>query len=262
MKFLSHQKRDSALLPKAALWLMNHRNEGYWWSSTKQTAMVIYGLTDYLKATNELNPNLSVTVFVNDVAAMTRKLDAATAIISPELTLDESKLQAGVNHIRVTTSGEGRLYYSARAEYYSGDEKLQKTGTVSLNVLRDYFRLVPGKDGERIVYDTAPLNGPAAAGDILAVRLTVTGIGVEVRDGGGSDSCRDGVHRARQPIPDAEPAAVVGIPVHAARTARRPHGDFPDLVPAGAAHVFLPAEGGEPGRVPGEPGAGAADVPA
>ncbi len=45
VKLLSRHKRDSALLPKAALWLMNHRNEGYWWSSTKQTAMVIYGLT-------------------------------------------------------------------------------------------------------------------------------------------------------------------------------------------------------------------------
>ena len=29
VKFLSHQRKDSALLPKAALWLMNHRNEGY-----------------------------------------------------------------------------------------------------------------------------------------------------------------------------------------------------------------------------------------
>ena len=57
VKLLSHQRKDSPLLPKAALWLMNHRNEGYWWSSTKQTAMVIYGLTDFLKATNELNPD-------------------------------------------------------------------------------------------------------------------------------------------------------------------------------------------------------------
>ena len=53
-RFLSHERKDSPLLPKAALWLMNHRNEGEWWDSTKQTAMVIYGLADYLKATNEL----------------------------------------------------------------------------------------------------------------------------------------------------------------------------------------------------------------
>jgi hypothetical protein len=42
-QFLSHQRQGCPLLPKAALWLMNHRNEGYWWSSTKQTAMVIMG---------------------------------------------------------------------------------------------------------------------------------------------------------------------------------------------------------------------------
>ena len=43
-KLLARQHRGAALLPKAALWLVNHRSEGYWWSSTKQTAMVIYGL--------------------------------------------------------------------------------------------------------------------------------------------------------------------------------------------------------------------------
>jgi uncharacterized protein YfaS (alpha-2-macroglobulin family) len=175
VKFLSHQRPNSALLPKSALWLMNHRNEGYWWSSTKQTAMVIYGLTDYLKATGELNPNLTATVLVNDAPVVTKKLDQAAALGLPEITLDESKLQPGVNHIRVVTTGHGRLYYSTRLESYSADDKFQKTGNTSLNILRDYFKLAPVRDGEKIVYDLAPFAGPAASGDILAVRLTVTG---------------------------------------------------------------------------------------
>jgi alpha-2-macroglobulin len=175
VKFLSHQRAGSPLLPKAALWLMNHRNEGYWWSSTKQTAMVIYGLTDYLKSTNELNPNLTATVFVNDKPVLTRKMDSATALNQSDFMLDESSLAAGVNHIRVTSSGAGRLYYSVRAEHYSTEDRLQKTGTVSLNLLRDYFRLVPSRSGDKIVYDTTPLSGPVAPGDVIAVRLTVTG---------------------------------------------------------------------------------------
>ena len=80
VKLLSHQHPDSPLLPKAALWLMNHRNEGYWWDSTKQTAMVIYGLTDYLKRSNELNPNFTATVFVNDKAVLTKKIDQASGL--------------------------------------------------------------------------------------------------------------------------------------------------------------------------------------
>jgi hypothetical protein len=100
---------------------------------------------------------------------------ALTSAAAPELTLDDAHVQPGVNHIRITASGAGRLYYSARAEYFSNDERLENTGSVSLNILRDYFRLVPGRDGEKIVYDTALLNGPVAPGDIIAVRLTVTG---------------------------------------------------------------------------------------
>jgi uncharacterized protein YfaS (alpha-2-macroglobulin family) len=175
VKFLSHERPQSPLLPKAALWLMNSRNEGYWWSTTKQTAMVIYGLTDYLKSTNELNPNLTATVFVNDRAVLTKKFDASTSSAEAELMLDETKLQPGANSIRITSSGQGRVYYSARAEYYSSEQKLQKTGNISLNILRDYFRLAPNKQGEKIVYDLDPLNGPVASGDTIAVRLTVTG---------------------------------------------------------------------------------------
>jgi hypothetical protein len=174
-KLLARQGRGAALLPKAAQWLMNHRNEGYWWSSTKQTAMVIYGLTDYLRTTNELKPNLTATVYVNGKAVLTKKIDSATALNQPEVKLDDSQLDPGVNHIRVEMSGDGRLYYSTRSEYYSADAKLEKTGTISLNLLRDYFRLSPTRTGDKIVYDTTPLTGASQPGDIVAVRLTVTG---------------------------------------------------------------------------------------
>ena len=46
--------------------------------------MVIYGLTDFLKASNELKPNLTATVYVNDKAALTRKFDEATGLAAPD----------------------------------------------------------------------------------------------------------------------------------------------------------------------------------
>jgi uncharacterized protein YfaS (alpha-2-macroglobulin family) len=65
LKFLVKERPQSALLAKAALFLANHRDQGYYWSSTKQTAMVIFGLTDYLARSGELHPNFNVTVAVN-----------------------------------------------------------------------------------------------------------------------------------------------------------------------------------------------------
>ena len=35
------------------------------WRSTQETATVIYGLVDYLKYSNELNPDYNVKVYVN-----------------------------------------------------------------------------------------------------------------------------------------------------------------------------------------------------
>jgi len=99
----------------------------------------------------------------------------ALGVAAPVVRLPARDLAAGMNRVHITKSGAGRLYWSARAEYFSEEEKIQRTGTVSLNLLRDYFKLVPEKKEERIVYRLDPLTGPVAAGDVLAVRLTLTG---------------------------------------------------------------------------------------
>ncbi|MDQ6700951.1 MAG: alpha-2-macroglobulin, partial [Acidobacteriota bacterium] len=177
LKLLVHLRPQSALLEKAAVWLMNHRREGSYWYSTKQTAMVIYGLTDYLKATAELKPNFNATVSVNGKTVLTHSFRAADALApaSPKLRIAAADLAAETNEIRVERAGEGRLYWSVRQEYYSTEQKFVKTGSTELNLLRDYFKLTPGKDGEKIVYKLDPLQGALAVGDVVAVRLTVTG---------------------------------------------------------------------------------------
>jgi len=52
---------------------------------------------------------------------------------------------------------------------------MEKQASVSLNILRDYYRLVPSDTHGRIVYNLVPLDGAVSHGDTLAVRLTVTG---------------------------------------------------------------------------------------
>ena len=173
LKLLVHERPQSPLLPKAALYLMNHRREGFYWYSTKQTAMVIYGLTDYLKATGELKPNLKATVTVNGKQVLAKAFQPADA-----LSLNDTKIAipgVDANDIKIESSGDGRLYWSVKQTYYSTDQKSLKMGNANLNILRDYYKLTPGKDGEKIVYGLDPLQGPLAIGDILAVRLTVTG---------------------------------------------------------------------------------------
>ena len=120
------------------------------------------------------NRDLTATVYVNGRSVLTKKIDQVVGA-NPEIKLDESQLDPRTNKVRVEVSGDGRLYYSARSEYYSGEARLEKTGAISLNLLRDYFKLTPAHNGEKIVYDSTPLSGSVQIGDMLAVRLTVTG---------------------------------------------------------------------------------------
>ncbi len=175
LKLLSHEKPESPLLPKAVQYLMDHR-QGYYWYSTKQTAMVIFGLTDYLKQSGELKPSLQATVTVNGKPVLSKAFGPADALspVAAKVTIAAADL-AGGNKIHVESTGTGRLYWSITERYYSTESKHVKEGSTDLNLLRDYYKLTPEKAGDQIVYSLDKVDGPLSVGDVLAVRLTVTG---------------------------------------------------------------------------------------
>ncbi len=177
VRLLSVAKPSSALLPKAAFWLVNNRNGGYFWDSTKQTAMVVFGLTEYLKASHELGANFRADVYVNGKQVTSKQFTAADAFnpAQPVIHLDSSQLQSGVNQIRIHKTGAGRLYWSASGSYYSTDKHLVQNNKLSLNITRDYFKMVPEQTGGKIVYDLDPLAGDLQVGDVVAVRITLSG---------------------------------------------------------------------------------------
>lgn len=173
LKLLAQAKPQSPLLPKAAQWLVAHRSEGFYWHSTKQTALVVDALTDYVRQSKELKPNFSVSVELNGKEIAARSFTEAD--LAQPLPFSVRVPAALANKLRVTKNGAGRLYWSARAEYASTESRLEKTGSAKLNLLRDYFRLVPEKRGERTVYRLEDAKGPWQIGDTIACRLTLTG---------------------------------------------------------------------------------------
>jgi uncharacterized protein YfaS (alpha-2-macroglobulin family) len=163
-------------LAKAALYLVSNRSEGYYWDSTEQTAMVVYGLTDYLQRTQELKPNFSVNVQVNGRTVGTKKFGVADATAPPTVvTLNEEQIGQNDNQISFVKNGDGRLYWSARAEYYSNQPNVVNTGAFQLSAVREYFKLSPVQRGDKLVYHLDKLSDPVQVGDTLAVHITVGG---------------------------------------------------------------------------------------
>ena len=178
VRFLTRANPGQPLLPGAAQWLMLARDGGVWWNSTEQTAMVLFGLVDYLASSHELESNFTVQVLVNDRVAGERHFTAADAQSGSSLSIDVNagQLQAGANIVRVVKrGGSGRAYWSVRGQYFSTEKNAFQAGSMSLNLTRDYLKLqAMPKDG-KIVYTLVPLKGTAQVGDVLAVHEAISG---------------------------------------------------------------------------------------
>jgi alpha-2-macroglobulin len=176
LKLLIRQDPHSDLVPKAAVWLAGHRSGDYW-ESTKQSAMVIEGLTDYLSLSGELRNTSDVEVFVNDASVARRHFSAGDAFAAP-WKIDIPAAKAGQSgQVTIRKTGDGLTYWSAENSWYSADRSLAQQGRLSLNITRDYFLLQKNQPepSDPITYDLAPLNGPVHVGDIVAVKLAVSG---------------------------------------------------------------------------------------
>ena len=175
VKLIAQLSPDDPLLPKAVLWMMRHRSEGYW-ESTKQTAMVLFGITEYLKVSRELDASFNAEVYVNGKQVLSRRFTSQDAASGASATahLPYSAV-ADANSIEVRKSGSGRLYWLARGSYYSTDRSLYNKDGLKLSIGREYFTMTSGKAGNKIVYDLAPVSGPVQNGDLLAIKVTVTG---------------------------------------------------------------------------------------
>jgi uncharacterized protein YfaS (alpha-2-macroglobulin family) len=175
VKALANLNPNSELLPKAARWLIDHRSDGYYWTSTEQTATAVYGLIDYLKISGELKPNYTVSVFLNGKKLAERQVtekDVANALPFV-VTASAPDVHSGPNEIRVMKKGSGVLYWSAFASYYTREPKPEPAGSIKLNIVREYFKLAPERLQNRFVYAEVPLAGAVQSGDVVVTRLTV-----------------------------------------------------------------------------------------
>ena len=171
LKALARIKPESPLLPLAARWLVSERRNGYYWSSTKDTAFAIFGLIDYLKVSRELTPSYTLEVYLNGENVLAQNVrDAQTFVINRK-----GGAVGETNHIRVVKRGKGSLYFAGNVEYYTQDEYVNAYGTTDLEVTREYRRLTVGQDGYKLKWTTSPLSGEIRSGDLIVVLLRLRG---------------------------------------------------------------------------------------
>ncbi len=174
VRALAQRDPRNPVLDRAVRWMMLNRSGGYW-SSTKQTAMALYGLLDLMKARNEAPQPFTADVFVNGSLAGSRTFTAAS-LTSPDPVAFTVPGREGTNDVRIVKRGGGTLYWSATSVYFDPQAAEGRSGSRQLAISRTYARLMAVRqpDGS-FRYREQPLQGAVQPGDVLTVRLTVAG---------------------------------------------------------------------------------------
>jgi len=123
-------------------WLIKNRR-GAQWSNTRDTAIVVLTLNDYLRKSGELSPELGYDLVVNGNLVATKQISAADALSAPsKFQISREFIRDGANEITIQRkSGSGPLYFAAQAEFFSLEEPLTPAGN-EIFVRRQYFKLV------------------------------------------------------------------------------------------------------------------------
>jgi uncharacterized protein YfaS (alpha-2-macroglobulin family) len=156
-------------------WLVKNRR-GAQWSNTRDTAIVVLAMNDYLRKSGELSQETEYEISVNGSRVGGRRVTPRDVPSAPsQWAIDRQILRSGGNEIRILRkSGSAPLYFSVQARFFSLEEPLTAAAS-ELYVHRQYYRvtnrptLLKGFVSERVPFSDG---GILQSGDRVEVLVT------------------------------------------------------------------------------------------
>ena len=165
---------ESKFIEPATNWLIKNRR-GSHWSNTRDTAITILAMNDYLKISGELESDLEYELMVNGKSiAKTKVRDVLSA---PSRYTIDSKLigDKGADIRIIRRGGKGPIYFSAQATFFSLEDPIPPAGN-EIFLRRQYYKLVGNPTLLKgYVYDKVPLNegDVVTSGDRVETVITI-----------------------------------------------------------------------------------------
>ncbi len=177
LKAALRSDREDPRAAGIAQWLL-HSRSGDRWVSTRDTAIALSALVDYLRVLEEPNPDYTAVVRVNgeQVLRHTFSPDLSTWR-EVDVDLPADLLRYGANKVSFSVEdGSGRLYHRANLRQQVRMSEGERTARGDIfQVRREYFELGRGRSGGSLAYGAASKPGDTFdAADRVLVRLTFT----------------------------------------------------------------------------------------
>jgi uncharacterized protein YfaS (alpha-2-macroglobulin family) len=164
------------LIEPVTNWLIKNRR-GAQWNNTRDTAITILALDEYLHASGELASEATYEISANGANIATQTVKPSEILRAPSRwSIPQPSIRDGSNEIRIhRTSGTGSLYFAAEARFFSLEEPIKAAGN-EIFVRRDYYHLIGHPTLLKgTVYDKVPLRDgeDIKSGERVEVVVTV-----------------------------------------------------------------------------------------
>jgi uncharacterized protein YfaS (alpha-2-macroglobulin family) len=188
LKLLAAAEPKNPVAPKLVKYLVNNRKHANYWNSTRDTALVIEALADYIQASGEDKPDVTVEVWVDGEKRKEAKIDAENLFtFDNAFVLEGEALKPGPHTVELRKSGTGPLYWNGYLTNFTLEDNIRRAG-LELKVERHYYKLTPadksidvaGSRGQAVSqrvekYDRKeiPDLGAVTSGDLIEIELIV-----------------------------------------------------------------------------------------
>ena len=188
LKLLSLTDPHGETAPELVKYLLNNRKHATYWNSTRDTAIVVEALADYLKASGEDQPQMTVAVKLDGKLLKSVEITPQTLFsFDNKCVLTGDAVTAGAHTLEMSRTGKGPLYFNAYLTNFTLEDPITRAG-LEVKVNRKFYKLTPvaattsvadprGQPQQERVEKYTRVELPNLAllksGDLLEVELTI-----------------------------------------------------------------------------------------
>jgi uncharacterized protein YfaS (alpha-2-macroglobulin family) len=169
-------------------YLLNNRKHATYWSSTRDTAICIEAMAEYLKASGEDRPDMTVEIWLDGTKRKEVKVDAANLFtFDNQFVLTGDAVESGKHSLEVRRHGTGPVYFNAYLTNFTLEDFITRAG-LEVRVQRKFYKLtrvdqsikVQGSHGqaadqkvEKFERTEVPNLAVLKSGDLVEVELEI-----------------------------------------------------------------------------------------
>jgi uncharacterized protein YfaS (alpha-2-macroglobulin family) len=143
LKLLTRIDPKGPTAPRLVKYLLNQRKADSYWSSTRDTALVVEAFADYLEATGETAASSQVEVLLGGKRLGSLAFTPKTLWTAPNtIEIEGDAIPGGNQQLTLVRTGEGPIYWNAYATYFTQEDQMPEAG-LELKIRRNYYLLKP-----------------------------------------------------------------------------------------------------------------------